>query len=63
MLKSKKRNQGTTGRTTEVKPILPIFSFFKPAGFIGFHTVTDNGGSAGGTNHRDGVEAGAVAES
>jgi len=32
---------------------------FKPAGFIGFHTVTDNSGSAGGTNHRDGVEAGA----
>jgi hypothetical protein len=31
--------------------------FFKPAGFIGFHTVTDNSGSAGGTNHRDGVEA------
>ena len=36
---------------------------FKPAGFIGFHTVTDNSGSAGVTNHRDGVEAGAVAGS
>jgi hypothetical protein len=34
-----------------------------PAGFIGFHTVTENSGSAGGTNHRDGVEAGAVAGS
>ena len=71
MLRSKERNQGTTGRKQEKeagegrrKSRSSLFSVvFKPAGFIGFHTVTDNSGSAGETNHRDGVEAGAVAGS